>query len=730
MSRSESVRSWAVGLVLLIWVGAPAAGGTQAGPAAGPLRVHPTNPRYLTDGTGKAIYLTGSHNWGIWRDTSDYTAYLDFFKNTYGHNFVRLWAGDWSVGISPIPYPRTGPAIATDGGNQLDLDTFNDAYFTRIRNVCEAAAAREMYVGIILHQAGYSGADWAYQAFNPQNNIQGVNGDPDGDGDWFEISDGSLPAISARQDAFMRRMVDEVNPLDNIFFEIVNEGDYSTADWQYDRIRALRDYEVGKKQHLVSMSVVCNFQGQFAHDNAPLFASTAEILMPGGADYRPDPPVSPQDRISILDTDHVHPIAPGWIWKTFLRGHHPILMDWYLDGAPPGPPNWYTTGEQEAMRKHMGYTLTYAQRINLAAMTPQNSLASTSYCLADAGTELLVYQPGSGAFSVTLGAGTYSVEWFDPATGTSSSGGTVSVSAGTHVFTPPFAGEAVLYLKTAPQTQGQPPSVGFTNPANNATLTGTVAINARAYDPDAGTNDGDGIATVVFDLLQGATVVATHTEQIVAYDGTLDTTAYANGAYTLRATATSTAAAGGTSASTLITITLSHSGTDRPPSVSFTNPANAVLSGMIAVNALAYDPDLGSLDGDGIVNVVFELLQGANVVATHTEQIVTYDWPLDTTAYPDGTYSLRATSTSTGAAGGTSAFAQMTVTISNWGPAGVSTGRDRENGDAWINDRCAGSIAFPQTSWRTGFFGILMLVFVGRKVGKFSVRKRGAVPRP
>jgi len=29
--------------------------------ARGPLHVHPRNPRYVADGTGKAIYLTGSH---------------------------------------------------------------------------------------------------------------------------------------------------------------------------------------------------------------------------------------------------------------------------------------------------------------------------------------------------------------------------------------------------------------------------------------------------------------------------------------------------------------------------------------------------------------------------------------------------------------------------------------------------------------------------------------------
>ncbi len=108
----------------------------------------------------------------------------------------------------------------------------------------------------------------------------------------------------------------------------------------------------------------------------------------------------------------------------------------------------------------------------------------------------------------------------------------------------------------------------------------------------------------------------------------------------------------------------------QPPSVSFTNPANgASLSGSLVVNARANDPDLGTADGAGIDRVVFELLQGTTVVATSpTEFAVTYDWSLNTTAYPDGSYTLRATATSTAAAGGTSASASITVTLANGGP--------------------------------------------------------------
>ncbi|MBM4026178.1 MAG: hypothetical protein FJ280_12345, partial [Planctomycetes bacterium] len=76
--------------------------------AAGPLRVHPTNPRYFTDGTKsadgtfRAVYLTGSHTWDIfqrWAEghidgknrmgrPADFTAYLDELQS-HGHNFIR-----------------------------------------------------------------------------------------------------------------------------------------------------------------------------------------------------------------------------------------------------------------------------------------------------------------------------------------------------------------------------------------------------------------------------------------------------------------------------------------------------------------------------------------------------------------------------------------------------------------------------------------------------------------
>ena len=123
----------------------------------GPLRVHPENPRYFADGSGKVIYRTGSHTWSNLADMSagetptpfDYPAYLDWMER-YRFNFMRLWSWEllnWdtqgnsprysnqtTLSVAPHPWQRTGPGKAFDGRPRFDLTKFNTAYFERLRS--------------------------------------------------------------------------------------------------------------------------------------------------------------------------------------------------------------------------------------------------------------------------------------------------------------------------------------------------------------------------------------------------------------------------------------------------------------------------------------------------------------------------------------------------------------------------------------------------------------------
>ncbi len=137
--------------------------------------------------------------------------------------------------------------------------------------------------------------------------------------------------------------------------------------------------------------------------NQDLMKSPADWISPneeGG--YKDNPPAGEGSKIILTDTDHLWGIGGdgSWVWKSFLRGLYPILMD---------APESQARGQVSA-RAAMGQTLLYAQRMNLLDMTPQNDLSSTGFCLASLGNKYLVYQPASGPFSVFLNNAKFEVE--------------------------------------------------------------------------------------------------------------------------------------------------------------------------------------------------------------------------------------------------------------------------------------------------------------------------------
>lgn len=446
-------------------------------PAMGPLKIHPSNPRYFTDGSGKVVYLTGSHTWSNFKDMGksdpppafNYKAYLDFMQK-YNHNFIRLWTWelakysydkDFTYSV-PFPWPRVGPGIALDGKPKFDLTKLDEGYFDRLRARVLAAHNRGIYVSIMLfegHGLHASLAPWCWDGhpFNINNNINGINGDPDGDGKGIESHTLQIPAITKIQETYVRKVVDTVNDLDNVLYEVANEsGDYST-EWQYHVINYIHEYEKKKpKQHPAGMTFQWAKEQRGSNEN--LFKSPADWVSPnpdGG--YRDNPPAADGSKVILNDTDHLWGIGgnQAWVWKNFCRGMNPLFMDPYNRAQVGEKRTWtdHLKGEVildpqwEPVRKNMGYTLTYANRMALASTKPMDHLASTKYCLANPGSEYLIYLPEGGKATVDLSAlsGKASVEWFNPSIGESILGEPVS-GGDNREFTAPFSGDAVLYI--------------------------------------------------------------------------------------------------------------------------------------------------------------------------------------------------------------------------------------------------------------------------------------------
>jgi hypothetical protein len=440
----------------------------------------------------------------------DFPGYLDFLEER-GHTFIRLWrweqfrsqaaGGGFHLCMTLQPWARTGPGEAKDGEPKFDLDRFDQAFFDRLRDRVIAAGDRGIYVGVMLFDG------WALHLspapdhveghpFHKANNVNGIGIDSILDHQVLPLD----PRVRAIQEAYIRHVVDVVHDLPNVLWEVANEssgggkadaafaealsqpgmpewGD--STEWQYWVIDVVKrhEQEQGYTPHPIGMTMQFPVPEQ-TKVNDPLYDSRADWISPGYDDemfadgghpmapgspqsrWFEDPPAADGRKVVITDTDHY---APGrsdalWAWKSFLRGHHPILMDFGLIGGanPPDPSAGAPMSFDafEPARWAMGDTLRYAERMNLIGMQPRGDLTSTGFALAHPSEEYLVLQPDavSDPFTVTLEPGTYAVEWFDVERRESTKADDVTADGQAELtFSAPVgtAGAIVLYLKKA-----------------------------------------------------------------------------------------------------------------------------------------------------------------------------------------------------------------------------------------------------------------------------------------
>ena len=440
------------------------------------LSVSAANPRYLENEAGVAQLLTGQHIWnnlqveGLHYDPYhvsdlDYCAYVDHMQAN-GQNFMRLWSWQnsaWESGerVEPMPFKRVS-GTAADGGKKFDLTAFNQKYFDRMRDRIIDAGKRGIYVDIMLFQ-GWSGhrkspapqkQTWKYNLFNSLNNVNGIDGDTNKDGFGVEAQTLDHPEIVAIQKAYVTKVIDTVNDLDNVLYEIVNEGDPTTKnlDWQKSLIDFVKQVESKKpKQHPVG------FTNQMAPQlNATLLNSKADWVSLGG-DNNTDWPDADGKKVVILDTDHISPAYFGdklafqrqWSWKLFTRGYSFVFMLLSVDAATNAGNGFNALGFSGADAA-TARTRTWAAKFELNKFLPRSDLASTGYCLARAGAEYLVYAPNGGSFTLEIGSantGSYTREWYNPRNGKTNSSKQVQLDQGSPTFTAPSTADWVLYLK-------------------------------------------------------------------------------------------------------------------------------------------------------------------------------------------------------------------------------------------------------------------------------------------
>lgn len=198
---------------------------------AQPIKLHKDNPHYF-DYKGKPTVLitSGEHYGAVVNMDFDYVKYLQTLKKE-GFNHTRLFLGDYveNVGafcivrntLAPAPGRFLAPWMRSNtpgfayGGNKFDLDKWNPEYFKRLKGFFEEAQKNDIVVEAVLF---FVGPGWEAMPMNPKNNINKTTDIKNTQ--YMTLNNGN---ILKYQEAYCRKIVNELNGFDNVIFNVANE---------------------------------------------------------------------------------------------------------------------------------------------------------------------------------------------------------------------------------------------------------------------------------------------------------------------------------------------------------------------------------------------------------------------------------------------------------------------------------------------------------------------------
>jgi hypothetical protein len=449
MKSTHKTGRWLAAFVLTAMV--PAAG------ADNPIALHPENHRYfLWKGRATVLVASGEHYGAVVNQDFDYRKYLATLEHG-GLNHTRLFLGDYvegpgSFGIvdNPLapaegrllaPWARsTTPGFAR-GGNKFDLDRWDPRYFERLHAYLDEAERRGIVVEAVLF---FVGPGYDYTPFNPKNNVNGTT--PIDLKRYLSLDSGN---VLARQEAYCRKLVREMNRHPNVILNLCNEP------WFYNQekpgfasqppaeakawIRRVSEWVADEEsrlpaRHLMSVDITnqgslipeTELQQYFSHLSVfnVHYDANAEIL-------RANPNI---DRLLAFNETGFNGIADdnyrtqGWNFLLSGGGLYGNLDFSFTVGhedgtATPRFTGNYNCGGSPALRAQLRILLEFVRSLPLERMRPDNSVvvggADFWSALAGPGQAYAVWFPGDGPIAplIAVPPGEWRAEWVDILTG-------------------------------------------------------------------------------------------------------------------------------------------------------------------------------------------------------------------------------------------------------------------------------------------------------------------------
>lgn len=435
-----------------------------------PISLNPENPHYFLFRGRPAVLITSTEHYGaVMNMDFYYPLYLNELQ-AHGFNLTRLFSGVYvedfaafniarnTLAPAPLrficPWARSTEPGYAGGGNKFDLNTWDPAYFHRLKDFVAQAGKRGIVVEMVLFCPYYGDSQWDLSPIKASNNIQGIGDLPRTKA--LTLGNGPLLAV---QDAMVRKFVTELRDFDNVYYEICNEPYFGgvTIAWQNHIAETIKSAEASfASQHLIAQNI-SNGSKKIEEPNPSVSIFNFHYSRPPESvaqNFGLNRVIS-DDETGFRGTGDNPYRREGW---DFILAGGAVYdnLDYsftvaHEDGTFKFPPT-QPGGGGHALQVQLSILKKFIESFDFVHMHPDNSgiktvgKAAGIYALTQPGKAYAVYVDG-GAPGTTLlcdvPAGRYHAEWIDTLTGAIDKTEDVSHAGGTLTLASPSYSEDV-----------------------------------------------------------------------------------------------------------------------------------------------------------------------------------------------------------------------------------------------------------------------------------------------
>ena len=432
-----------------------------------PVALCPENPHYLFyRGAPMLVVSSGEHYGAVLNPAFDYIRYLDCLERE-GMNYTRIFTGGmyfelkWDFGISNntlapeegtviTPWLRSSVEGNRNGGMKFDLDQWDEAYFTRLRDFVYEAEKRGILVEVTLFTSIYNEKTWGHSPVHPDNNINGTD-----IWDYKLVHTCQNGKLMYYQERLVRRIVKELNGFDNVIYEVQNEpwadqtmscarpnlweasalenwqsridlASTASLEWQSAIVAWIKEVESSlPKKHLIAQNY-CNYLFPLSDVNSDVSILNFHYAWPDAARLNygwnrvignDETGFSGKDDATYRQQAWIFLCGGGGLFNNLDYSFAPGYEDGTLDQSAPG-------GGSRNLRKQLFVLRSIFENMNFVELHPDCKVVDLcpgayTHAISNGTDRFIVYLNGGKAKKIHLNLpmGNFRVRWIEPETG-------------------------------------------------------------------------------------------------------------------------------------------------------------------------------------------------------------------------------------------------------------------------------------------------------------------------